>query len=365
MKIMLVVTGLNRGGAERQVVHLAAGLLCRGHRVMVVSMLVSGPLRAELDAMGVEVRTLGLSRGEIRPGAVAVLRGMIGEAAPDVVHSHMFHATLLARMAMVGGNGVPLVSTAHTIDEGRWWRPIVSRLTHRLSAIDTNVTRAGVEAFEKNGSVPRGKMIVVPNGVPLHPVPRPVRFHDGGTLFRWICVARSSQAKGIDILVHAFASSERLRTESSLTVVGGGEQLDANRKLAAELGVAQGISFPGEENDLACRYRSADAMVLPSRWEGLPMVLLEAGCHGMPVVATAVGGVPELIGNGAGILVDSESPALLAGGMLKMMDVGDEARLLMGSTLAERVVYGYGMEYVLDRWEDIYDRVVRDTRRSP
>ncbi len=361
MNIMMVVTGLNRGGAERQVVHLATGMAGRGHHVSVVSLLAAGPLEGDLRNGGVEVRSLGMSRGSAGPSALASLRSAIRAMKVDVLHSHMFHATLLTRIANIGNARVPLVSTAHTIDEGGGWRPIISRLTHRLSAVDTNVTEAGVKAFEKNGSVPRGRMIVVPNGLPLTPMPRIVRDRRPGTPFRWLCVARSSHAKGVDILVRAFAFSRRLREEALLTVVGGGEQLEANRRLADELGVSGCIAFPGEESDPGFRYRAADAMVLPSRWEGLPMVVLEAGCHCIPVVATAVGGVPELLRDGAGILVDPGHPEVLAAGMLALMDADDEERALMGAALAERVARNHSIERVLDRWEQLYRRTVART----
>lgn len=353
-RVMLVVTGLNRGGAERQVVLLASGLASRGHDVAITSLLPPGPLRRELDAAGIPVRSLAMERGRWSWSAVRRLRMELAGWRTDLVHSHMLHATLICRVALAGDRRVPLVSTAHTIDEGGGWRPIVSRLTHRWSAVDTNVTAAGVRAFERNGSVPAGKMLVVPNGVIVPADGRGLRGLGRAGRFGWLCVARSSKAKGIDILVRAMACSSELRDLSEVMVVGGGELLDAHRRLAGELGLDGAMIFAGEESDVSARYRMADALVLPSRWEGLPMVILEAGSHRLPVVAASVGGVPELLRDGAGILVAPESPETLAAGMMAMIRAGEEGRDRMANLLAHRVASEYGMESVLDRWEEIY-----------
>ena len=162
LRVLLVSTSLMGGGAERQVFLLARGLRAHGHAVAVVSMLTPENYVPELEALGVPVSDLGMRRGVPDPRALARLAGVVRRWRPDVVHSHMVHANLLARLARLLAPVPVEVSTAHNLTEGARWREIAYRLTDPLCTLTTNVCRACVARYVRVGAAPDARSATCP-----------------------------------------------------------------------------------------------------------------------------------------------------------------------------------------------------------
>src|SRR5690606_23133101 len=165
MRILLLVTGLQLGGAERQVVDLADRLAARGHVVAIAYLTGDAAVRP-----GAPVELYPLHFGKTPSG---MLRGgrnlgrLVREWQPDVVHSHMVHANLIARVSRLLVPMQRLICTAHSPNEGGRSVMLAYRLTDRLADLSTHVSRNAVEAFERAGAVPRGRMLPVLNGIDL------------------------------------------------------------------------------------------------------------------------------------------------------------------------------------------------------
>lgn len=360
-RVTFLITGLNYGGAEVQVVELASRLSARGWRASVVSMLQPQAFVADLSAAGVAVRSLNMRRGIPSPRAVFDLAAILREDQPHILHSHMVHANLLARVSRLVRWTPALISTAHNIDEGSRWREIAYRLTDPICDLTTNVSQAAVDRYVRVGAAPEQKIRFVPNGVNVDRF-RPdaeararLRRELGlGERFAWLAVGRFEAAKDHLTLVRAFG---RLggQDDAALLLAGQGGMEDQIRAEVAALGLSDRVHFLGVRRDIPQLLNAADAYVMSSAWEGLPMVLLEAAAVGLVTVATAVGGNHEIVlDKRSGFLAPPRDPAALAGSMRLTMQLSEAERKRMGAAGRDHAHACYSLSRVVDQWEALY-----------
>jgi glycosyltransferase involved in cell wall biosynthesis len=321
MRVLLLTPTLGVGGAELLTTTWAAGLKDRGHTAAVAygRWDARRPLldRHEIEAFRVSDR--GPTLASLLEWQRAV-RGVIGRFGPDVIHAQSITTALIATLA---GPRLPLLVTVHGIDEG----------DQRLAALILRGTGARVTAVSRDSAFGITRRLLAPAVEVLAPgidvdavveaAAAPIA-HDRSTPPRYCCVARHDRAKGVDVLIRAFPDVRAAIPDATLTLVGGGDELEPNRRLAAGLGLGDAISFVGVVANSAPYIRRADVIVLPSRREGLPIVALESLALGRPLVATAVGGTPSVVRDGqTGWLVPPEDPVALAGAMI---EAGRDAR---------------------------------------
>jgi glycosyltransferase involved in cell wall biosynthesis len=173
-------------------------------------------------------------------------------------------------------------------------------------------------------------------------------------------VAALERRKGHDVLFRALA---RLAEGGGLRfrclVCGDGSERASLERLARELGIARSVGFLGEQRQVADVLAALDVFVLPSRHEGLGVAILEAMAMGLPVVASAVGGIPEAVASGrTGILVPAEDPDALAAAIFALGRDPEHARR-MGSAGRERVIAEFSIEAMTSRYERLYEEVSR------
>jgi len=367
MKLLFLITGLAFGGAETQLVNLAISLKKRGWEVRVVSMLPPQAFTEELKEAGIPLSTLNMRRGVADPRAVFGLVKTLREWKPDIVHSHMIHANLLARIARIFYRIPVLICTAHSIDEGGRWREIAYRLTDFLADLTTNVSQAAVERYIRVGAVPKGKIRYVPNGVdtakfkPDEVVVKRLRNELGiNDCFIWLAVGRFEEAKDYPNMLQAFKMVVDKKQDTLLLLAGQGSLLEETRKLANELDLEDKVRFLGVRRDVPDLMNAADAYVMSSAWEGMPMVLLEAEACGLPVVATEVGGNGEVIlNNKSGYVVPPGDSEALATAMVKMMALSEVERRAMGKAGRAHIEANYSLERVVDQWEELYRQLLQ------
>ena len=251
--------------------------------------------------------------------------------------------------------------------EGRRWTEIAYRVTDSLGDLTTIICNAAADRYVKVGSVPSERLKVVVNGLPVEqfrpdPKSRATIRQELGIReeFVWLAVGRFEPPKDYANLINAIA---RTRSNRSLLLIAGDGPLRAQiENLACELNVSARIRFLGIRKDIAMLMSAADAYVMSSAWEGLPMVLLEAAASGLPIVATNVGGNAEVVRDGiTGYLVPPSDPSTLA---LRMQGVEQSPLLIrtaMGQAGRDFIVSNYSMSSVLDEWESIYRALIRKT----
>jgi glycosyltransferase involved in cell wall biosynthesis len=317
MKILLAVMGMQRGGAERVVVDLTAGLVKDGHEVLVFGP--SGPLDDELSQLLIQ-RWVVPERGRSLLGTASgalMLAKVARRMAPDVVHAHNPRVTLLAGVgARLGrfGRRPPVVSTFHGTAHSEY--ALAARL---LRAADT-VACVSPELLERLQSrgYPRDRMVLVPNAVtvasPLDAARRAELDAELGLGSGPViaAVGRLVPQKDHALLLEAVAQILPTCTDLRLLMVGEGELRAALEEQAHSLGLDGVVRFTGLRADARALIARADVVAFSSRWEGMPIVALEAMAAGTPVVATPVEGLQEMARSGAALLAADFTAAALA-----------------------------------------------------
>ncbi|WP_138494504.1 glycosyltransferase [Paenibacillus pinistramenti] len=366
-KVLFLITGLDYAGAEAQVVQLSRVLRSAGWIVQLVSMIEPAAYLEELAAMGVVVMTLGMRKGVPDPRAVFRLRRLVRSFRPDVVHSHMVHANLLARAARLFVRMPVLACTAHSIHEGGRLRSWLYRLTDRLCDIMTNVSQEAVNRYIAIKASPAGKILLMPNGIDTERFSLPegsrhrIR-HELGIKeqFVWLAVGRLAPEKDYPTMLKAFAMLQPAFPAAVLLIAGTGPEAPELKRLCGELGVAGQVRFLGLRTDIPELMAGADAYLMSSKWEGLPMVLLEAAASGLPIVATDAGGNREIVGHGVnGYLSAPSDHLLLSGEMQRLMERTPQQRESMGACGREKVRQSYDIKAIARRWEVLYEQAGR------
>jgi len=367
-RICIVTTGLALGGAEAQVVFLAANLRRRGWAVSVVSMLPPQARTEELHAENIHLLSLDMKPGVPDVRSVWRLARYWRTFRPHIVHCHMVHANLLGRVTRVIAPVPILISTAHSTFEGRWIRDAAYRLTDGLSDLTTNVSKAGRDRYANERLASADKLIWVPNGIDTrHYAPDPtlrqsvrqkMAWH---AAFVWLAVGNLREPKDYPNLLRAFANVAQGDQRSRLAIVGFGKLEGELRALSDQLGIGSRVEFLGCRQDVRDLLQGADAYVISSAWEGTPIALLEAAASALPSVATAVGGNPEVLEDGkTGLLVPPHDAAALSAAMLRMSSLSESVRLEMGTAARTRVESAYGENRVLTTWENIYEQLLQE-----
>jgi len=358
-RVLMLTVGFGVGGAEQLILATAPRLSEAGFEVTVAALKGSGPIARELEACGVRCVTFGgRGRGDVRV-LTRLLRFLRAEPV-SILHSHLFPANLAARLAGRAA-GVPIVITSHH-DTHVWGRPhhrflerLTAGLSDRVVACSDAVRRYVVECY----GLPPGKVVTLRNAIVVpalrHDEAARARLRVGlgagpadrliGTLGRL-----EEPKKGLSVFLRAASLVLRQCPEARFALVGEGPARRGLERLAAREGVAERTVFAGERRDVIDLLSAFDLFVQPSRWEGFGLTVLEAMAAGRAVVASSVGGIPEIVRDGRdGLLVPPGDALRLADGILRTLGDPDLAARL-GRSGRERVEASFGI-----------DGLVRDT----
>jgi glycosyltransferase involved in cell wall biosynthesis len=366
MKITFVSTDLNYGGAETQLVHLATRLKARGWQVQVISLMSPKAYVEELEAAGISVSSLGIRRKLPDPRPILRLARLIKNWHPQIVHSFMVHANLLARLVRLLAPTPVLICSARSIDEGGHLRELLYCLTDPLCDLTTQVSQAGLERYVRVGAVPRQKIVYIPNGVDskrFYPNPEArarLRKELGlESAFVWLAVGRFDLPKDYPTMLQAFAQVVTKNPNAQLLIAGDGPLRPDMEVLTRSLKLEDRIRFLGIRRDVPELMNAADAYLMSSAWEGMANVLLEASATGLPIIATDVGGNREVIIDGkTGFLVPPKNPGALAQAMLHLMGMLEEERHAIGKAARQYVEANFTLDRVVDRWEALYKELL-------
>jgi glycosyltransferase involved in cell wall biosynthesis len=366
MRILFLSTSMGMGGADSQLLAAAQGLRERDHEVRIVSLTALGPMGLRAQELGLTTESLDMARGVPDPRGLFRLVRLVRSWRPDVLHSHMVHANLMARALRLVTPVPVLVSTIHNIYEGGPLWMAAYRLTNRLVDGMTIISETAADRFIREGIIPGDLLRVIPNGVD----PEPFRAVSGAERddmrrrldlrqeFAWLAVGRFETAKDYPNMLQAFAAVRERHPAVVLLLVGRGSLQRDTEALAQRLGLGNAVRFLGVRDDVPALVSAADAYVMSSAWEGMPMVLLEAAAGGLPVVTTRVGGNHEAVLDGAtGFLAPARDSGALASAMSRLMVLPAAERREMGERGREHVRANHGLTRVVERWEALYREV--------
>jgi len=371
VKLVLAESGDSLGGTERVVWELATRLPSRRFDVEVWLSPAPGvdELAASLAAREVAVKRVPEvdSRWDWR----GMVHGWheLRRSAPRLLHiHHVWPAADRYLAALADAAGVPhLIVTEHIV--GRPYsgpqRRLKRRELERADAV-TAVCGAVADSLAHDYGIARARLHVLPNGADLPNLEaerseaRRWRDHFGAALLKplWVCAARLEEQKGHAVLLEALAELSRRGHDFKCALAGDGALRGALERRARELGLETRVEFLGRLEEVGPLLLAADTVILPSLWEGLPLILLEALARARPVVASAVGGVPDVIEDGlTGRLVPPADAAALAEALERFHGRPDAA-LKLGRAGEQRVHASYTWERVVEGFELLYDDVL-------
>ncbi len=303
-RVALVTTELREGGAEKCVTQLALRLDPECFDVRVFSLAPSPPpprdrLWLELQEAGVPVHALGLQSGWQLPSVVSQLVQHWQQWQPDIVQSFLFHADVIAahvcRRLHLPVHNLGLRVAEPSLWRG-WWERLAAQRAHRVVA----VSNAVADMAQRQWHIPADKIVVIPNGIDVERFERaePVRWDELGVPSDrkvLLIVGRLEPQKGIDRLVDSFPAFFQRHPKAHLVLVGEGSQEAFLRQAFADAGMADRVSFLGWRNDVPSLMKGARVLLLSSRYEGMPNVVLDAMASRLPIAGFQVAGLPELL----------------------------------------------------------------------
>ena len=385
IKIVRVIARLNMGGPALHVAYLTAGLRERGYdTTLVAGSLARGEdsMAFVADARDVQIVRIDELGREISPlrDFVATLRlaRLIRRERPDILHTHTAKAGTIGRVAalLAGRRGPPIVvHTFHGHVLRGYFGPLRSRffrlLERWLAARTTALIAVSPQVRDDLvalGVAPPERFVVVRLGIELEE--RVAAGHDGRAESRrylgiepdrfavgWI--GRMTAVKRTDDVLVAFKRLREEGIDAVLCMVGDGPDRPELERRAHELGVVRHTLFLGYQADVAPFYAAFDALVLPSSNEGTPVSAIEALAAGRPVVATRVGGVPDVVQEGRdGFLVDPGATDDLAERLTRLARDPD-LRERMGAAGRERVLPRYAVARLIDDVDRLYRSLLR------
>lgn len=362
MKILFLITGLGVGGAERQVCDLADKLAQKGHSIKIVSLASKVEMGVLPKEPSIDVQYLNMDKNPLSFLYIYLkLRGLIRAFQPDIVHSHMFHANIMARMLRLFVPFPKLICTAHNTNEGGQLRMLMYRLTNHLAELNTNVSQEAVDAFVSKKAIKKNQMVAISNGIDTINFNRNEKFKlelrdelDIDTLsYVFLAVGRLNEQKDYPNLLNAFSIVKQQKNHVLLLIAGIGELESELKELSSKLGLTDSVKFLGLRRDIPKLMNIADTYVMSSHFEGLPLVLGEAMACENVIVATDCGGTREIIDKN-GFLVPIRNSQALAEKMLETMDLSQEQREVLGKNAREHIIKNYSLDAIIEKWLEIY-----------
>jgi len=386
IKVLRVIARLNVGGPALHVAYLTAGLADRGYETTLVAGTIARgeeSMAFVADAEGVHVETLDDLSRKISPvrdlRAMLRLAQLIRRERPTILHTHTAKAGAVGRIAalLAGGARPPIV--VHTF-HGHVLRGYFGRITtfgfrtleRWLARTTTALIAVSPEVRDDLVALhvaPASKFTVVRLGIDLgrrvdnddaqrRESRRQMGLHEDAFVVGW--VGRMTAVKRTESVVRALQKLVERGVDAYAVLVGDGPDRERLERHAHELGVIKRCLFLGYQVDVAPFYDAIDVLLLPSINEGTPVSVIESLAASRPVVATRVGGIPDVVRDGVdGFLVDSDDPDALAAPLAELA-ADPERRARMGEAGRARVVERYAVGRLVDDIDRLYRKLLAE-----
>ena len=372
--VLHLIGSLRVGGAEQQLVSMAPLFDRKRFRIIMCAMQPGGDLMERIEGLDVEYVCLNY---RIRSWVQSVSRlvSLLKREEVDVLHTHMYTASRFGRIAGLLAGTPVMIATDHGHDPWKRWQHIVwDRLLLRYTAARIGVARDVADLIVKRENPPPEKVIVVPNGVD------PSRFEvseaDGKRVRAELGIAENEilvgavgrlvEPKALHVMIEAVSKLAETTPNVRLALVGDGPLKDDLVRCASDLGVSERVLFAGVRMDVPAVLAALDVFAMSSNREGLPVVLLEAMAAGKPIVATKVGGIPEVVADHKeALLAAPNNPSELAAAMGEL--IADRGlREQLGRQARRKVVSQYSVAASVRRLEEVYQDLLgkREAKRG-
>lgn len=371
IRIALVITELDWGGAERYLVDLAVNLDRARFEPTVYSLAPrpedgAASCVPPLEAAEIDVHCLGANGARDFFKTVRRLTALFREHRPDVVQTNLFHANIIGRLAAHRAGIRNVICGNHIADRDARWRHRVDRWTGRYAAKHVCVSESVARFTEKYVGHPREKLIVIPNvddpskyppQCQVEPVDR-AEFGFPPTRHLMTFVGRLHRQKGLDRLLSHMSDWSETLPDWDVLLVGEGPEREALQRIVAEHRLEHRVHFAGWRPDVREILAATDLMILPSRWEGMPSVVLHAMCSSLPVLSTEVEGVQELLGAAGDEQIVPSGDAEAWTEQLVRLASNEALRHQLGQANRERAVEHFSIDVAVRMYQDAWESLL-------
>ncbi|HIA64006.1 MAG TPA: glycosyltransferase [Planctomycetaceae bacterium] len=363
MDVAFVITELEPGGAERCLVKLALDLSQRGHCVNVVSIAPEprsgrNELVVELRANGINPHFLDVSNYREFFRAKRRLRLLLSKIAPDIVQSFLFHANILC--GKISKRSCWKLIAGLRVSEPRRLRQWMMRYQrsrfHRVVCVSDDVSSYA----QRQLAFPLDNLVVIPNGIDLDrftairpAVASELSFDTTPPLLTFI--GRLHVQKGVDLIVDNAKFILQSCPQHHIAIVGDGSRKQYMQRIISAIGLEQRVHFYGYREDAAAILKASQLLLFPSRWEGMPNVVIEAMAAKKPIVACPADGVRALLSHAPQQIVEpSDWPATVIEFALDRAvcdDIGESNYTVVSET--------YQLSQMINQYEDLYHQILQ------
>lgn len=368
--LYIIIDTLSVGGAETQIIRLLPKLLKYDWNVKIYTLLPKNEFNAYLKKNRIEHSSLNLKSIHALSNfidLISVFKKHQARGDKLVVHSHIVTSNLVSRIFVLIISNLKLVNTVHNTNEGSELRYFAYRMSSRYVSYISAMCEAALKVHINKKASPKNKLHLVYNAIDTSIFKRDEdtrndmrRELDLSDKFVWISVGNLVKQKNYINLLKAWkiVCKEYFNKSFKLVIVGDGNEKERLQAYVDKEKLNSSVSFLGKRHDVDKFLSVSDAFVMSSDWEGFPMVLLEASASELPVVATNVGGVSEIIlDNETGFLCKSSSISL-AHAMKKVMNLNDKDLRNMGLNGRNYVTHNFNIDKIADQWNCIYESLI-------
>lgn len=359
MKIIQLITGLGMGGAEQSVTSLVDDLADENIEIKLIYFYgekIVTPRNSKIQIEKVDIKKIF----SFFPHLISIVKSF----KPDIIHSHMFHANIVARLLKIRFPSIAVINTAHSSNEGGIVRTLLYRSTNWLCDYFTNVSNNAVATFIEKGIASATKLHCVPNGVNTirfqratqvgHDIRQELAISLNQTVL--LTVGSFREAKDYPTLLNAAELLKKNNVDFKWLIIGGGHQKEMIEQTIIDKNLNENIKLLGFIKNVEHYFNCADFLVVSSKWEGFGLAAAEAMACEKIVISTDCGGVTEVVG-GIGFYSPVGDYKQLASNIKSAISLPVLIRNQMGMDARNRVLKEYSTVSVLKRWISIYNMV--------
>jgi glycosyltransferase involved in cell wall biosynthesis len=347
VKKLQLITGLGVGGAERVVVELTSEMIKNGYDVDVVSLNDDVSLLKQYPDINFDLSSLGMTK-TINSFFKTLYRlnSIVRKNNVGLIHAHMFHSLVFSLLIKLLNPKVNVVFTSHNFGGFSSFRSSFIRITRKYRKADIIFSVNQHITLNSLNSMVIKNSVNIPNAFSVDAYNFPVN------KTKFLLLGRLEKQKNPLGMIHIFSCMKNIN--SHLIIAGDGYLRAQIEEAILKYSLQDRVELLGVVNDVPALLASVDCLVMPSLWEGLPMVMLEAGAHSLPVVSTPVGSIPELLANDCGYLCEtSEFPETL-----DFVADNKEMAMSYGLNLRNKIIKTYSLSNMMKQHVDVYNNAL-------
>lgn len=349
INVLQLITGLGMGGAEKVVLELSRNISKNDFNTFVVSMSKRDELLDEFEENKINTTILNRANSLIDMFMIVkTINKFLKENDIQIIHAHMAHSIIIASILKLLNPSIKIVFTSHTLNIGSKFRELIVFLLKPLRDIDIIFSKDLLKYFYKS------KYSIIPNGVKIDRYNLSLEKNDK---FTFIAIGRLENVKNHKFLIQ-LANNLKNSYDFEIQIIGDGYLKEELNNLIEIHNLQSQVKLLGLRNDIPELLNKSHCLLMPSLWEGLPMVILEAGASSLPIISTPVGSIPSIINENNGYLASFED---FEKSIIKVLEDYSLAKE-KGLNLFKDVSNEYSISSIVNEHENLYKSLLNDIK---